>query len=149
MSKIPVCDKETMEAADEKGRVYSLKYLTEIDNQVRYLELTRKEEGAIAAATEEVEKDFPQSVPGNVSDVEDAKKLLEERKRAVRLAAWMKVQEAREKDTRKYLEEIDEYVAIFVDNPPRLRLYEKFPLYRLIQKNIGVLTGLTGEEIKN
>jgi hypothetical protein len=129
---IPICDKITLTVKDGKGREIKLKYLTELDKQVRYLELSDKEEAAIVAEME------------NLKNIEDEKER--------RIAAWLKIQNDRRKNIRAYLEEIDEYINIFVvgDNPAAsLRLYEKFPLYRIIQENIGTLTGLTEDEIKN
>jgi hypothetical protein len=129
---IPICDKITLTVKDGKGREIKLKYLTELDKQVRYLELSDREDAAITAEMD------------NLKNIEDEKER--------RIAAWLKIQNDRRKNIRAYLEEIDEYINIFVigDNPAAsLRLYEKFPLYRIIQENIGVLTGLTEDEIKN
>ncbi|MDD5363399.1 MAG: hypothetical protein PHN88_14830 [Ignavibacteria bacterium] len=137
---IPLCDKTHIHITDKQGREYNLKYLTEFDKQVKYLYLTQREEKAISDMEKIVEKEVPAS--------DDAEKRADE----IRLEAWVRVQEERRNNIRKYLSDVDEYINIFVDgdNPAAsLKLYEKFPLYREIQANIGALTGLTGEEIKN
>jgi hypothetical protein len=142
MNKIPICDGVTLQVKDEKGRIYYLKYLIELDKQVRYLELTQREEESISALIKGIEESAP-ILPDGIDTSIDS---------YIRGLAWSQMQIERRKNTRKYLEDIDEYINIFVagDNPAlSMRLYEKFPVYRLIQENIGVLTGLTGDEIKN
>jgi hypothetical protein len=145
MNSIPLCDEMRLSVKDEKVRTFHLRYLTELDKQVRYMELTGRESEEIEA----IKKTLPL---GEMTEDEQTAE------------AWDKLQENRRKDIRKYLSTIDEYINLFVcgwegaglfpfpENvePARaLKLYEKFPLYRLIQENIGELTGLTGDEIKN
>lgn len=144
---IPICDKQVLTVTDDKGRTYQLRYLTELDREVKYLALAQREEQEIAEC-------FDQARPLCSAGASEEE---------IRAEAWKIIQERRRVDIRGYLETVDAYINLFVagwkgpglfdypaENPAgALKLYEKFPLYRLIQSNIGELTGLSGDDIKN
>jgi hypothetical protein len=144
---IPICNEQTLLVKDKAGREFRLKYLTELDNQVKYLELTKQQEEGIEKQMDKARIALP------VATEDD-----------VRGQAYVLYKEEQRTDVRAYMSMFDAYIDIFVAGwsgkgifpfpssgrpSAALKLYEKFPLYRMIQDNIGELTGLSEADIKN
>jgi hypothetical protein len=125
---IPLTDEQTLKVKTKSGKEIELKYLTEFDDQVKYLELTKEEQEEI----KEIES-----------------KATKNEKKISREIAYQILQNNRANNPKENLYLIDSYIDIFVIGGKKFRLFEKYEIYRLIQNNIVELTGLTVDEIKN
>jgi len=145
---IPLTADQVLEVQDKTGRIYKLKYLTELDNQVEYLGLSKQEQTDRKKFRDKAKAELP-------------KNATEEK---INLRAYELVLEERERNPKQHLSLYNSYIDIFVASwsgdgllpfpksgkpSTAVRLFEKFSLYRLIQDNIEALTGLSLEEIKN
>ena len=145
---IPLTSDQCLEVKDKKGRVFRLKYLTELDNQVEYLNLSKQEQSEREKFRGIAKKELPKNAG-------------EEK---INLRAYELLLEEREKNPRQHLSLYNSYINIFIAGwsgsgllpfpktgkpSDAIRLFEKFSLYRLIQENIAELTGLSLDELKN
>jgi hypothetical protein len=136
---IPLSEKQTLEVKDESGNVFRLKYLTESENQIRYMQLSDMEDDLRTELKEVCKIEFP-----DLSDQE------------ISVKAYEKLIFSRRVNRTEHLKTIDEYIIIFLDSwqggkmlVDKLRLFEKITVYDLIRENLAELTGLTLVEIKN
>jgi hypothetical protein len=137
---IPLTGEQTLMVKTKAGNEIELKYLTEFDNQVKYLDLTRKEKQERDCFITHIKDEL------KIGSNEIIDKEMDDK---INLLAYNKLIEDRESDPSKYLETIDCYIDVFVKGNTKFRLFEKYEVYRFIQDNIVELTGLTIDEVKN
>jgi hypothetical protein len=162
---IPVSEEQVLTVKDGKGREFQLKYLTEIDNQVKYMELTRQEEADIVRTIKSIPAKDIEAIKATVK--REVKKE-EERpaviSHAIRERAFAILAAERKADLKGRFEFFNAYIDLFVvgwkggrllpfsktEAPSsRLRLFEKYDVYRIVRDNLPELTGLSVDELKN
>jgi hypothetical protein len=130
----------------KNGVVYHLKYLTELENQVKYIQLTNQEQEDRRKFFDKAKAELPKNAGEEKTNLRAYEMLLKER----------------EANPRQHLSLCNSYIDIFVIGwdggipfpksgkaSDGIRLFEKYALYRLIQENITELTGLVFDEAKN
>ena len=146
---IPISGDSKFVYVDEKsGAEYYFRYLLESDRQARYSLVCKKESEKITALENQAKQFFA----------------VETSQEEIRLKAYEMLNELREKNPADRIEEMDEYINIFLvgwngknflefpkdGQPAKCFMYfQKIKVYRIIMDKIQELTGFSEDEIKN